>query len=105
MAESYYEYMTSDDWACVSSNETKIINHIKKMKAQYPNDVTIQHYPEKNSGVIVARVPRSWIKKPSPPRKQKPMSPEELEAVHERLKTARIQSKNQARIDEDDEDE
>ena len=98
MAESYYEYMTSDDWACVSSNETKIINHIKKMKAQYPNDVTIQHYPEKNSGVIVARVPRSWIKKPSPPRKQKPMTPEELE-------TARIQSKNQARIDEDDEDE
>ena len=33
------------------------------------------------------------------------MSPEELEAVRERLKTARIQSKNQARIDEDDEDE
>lgn len=50
MAESYYAYMTSDDWACISSNETKIINHIKKMKEQHPNDVTIQHYPEKNSG-------------------------------------------------------
>lgn len=61
--------------------------------------------PKRIQGVIVACVPRSWIKKPSPPRKQKPMSPEELEAVRERLKTARIQSKNQARIDEDDEDE
>lgn len=44
------------------------MNQVLRLAQERPEDVVIQFLPEKNGGVLVAKVPRSWIKKPSPPR-------------------------------------
>lgn len=103
--ETCYEYLTGDDWGCVSTNETRIINQINRLKAERPVDVVIQHSPEDNDGVLVAKVPRSWIKKPSPPRRSREMTPDEVEAMRKRIATARNTKVETATSDEDEEDE
>lgn len=68
MAETCYEYFTDDKLAVISTNEKRIVNQVLRLADERPGDVVIQFMPEKNGGVLVAKVPRSWIKKPSPPR-------------------------------------
>ena len=106
MAETSYEYITNAPRALISTSEPKIIRHMLRLADEHPVDVDIRFMPENNDGVLVARVPRPWIKKPSPPRvvsdeQRKKMS----EAFKNRFGNQNPFRKNQARIDEDGEDE
>lgn len=55
-------------WAMVSGDEQRLINLIHKLKEQHPDEVTIQYEPANNHGMIVALVPRKWIRI-QPPRR------------------------------------
>ena len=85
--ETSFDYLGADTHATFCSSETKYINKILKLKESYPDDVTIQAYPEKNHGMIVALIPKSWLKV-APPRKRE-MTEEQRAAAAERLSAAR----------------
>lgn len=85
--ETCIEYLNVDDNATFCSSEAKWINKILKLHEVYPNDVEIQFYPEKNQGMIVAHVPKSWMKL-SPPRKSN-FTEEQRAEIAERLQSAR----------------
>ena len=106
MAETSYEYFTDDKLAVISTNEKRIVNQVLRLAQDRPEDVVIQFLPEKNGGVLVAKVPRSWIKKPSPPRA---VSDEQRARMSEQFKNrVRNQSPHgefQSGIDEEGEDE
>lgn len=106
MSETSYEYFTEDKVAVISTNEKRIVNQVLRLAQERPDDVVIQFPPEKNGGVLVAKVPRSWIKKPSPPRV---VSDEQRARMSEQFKNrVRNQSPHgefQSGIDEEGEDE
>ena len=106
MAETSYEYFTDDKLAVISTNEKRIVNQVLRLADERPEDVVIQFMPEKNDGILVAKVPRSWIKKPSPPRA---VSDEQRARMSEQFKNrVRNQSPHgefQSGIDEEDEGE
>lgn len=65
--ETCVDYLDVDNHAVFSSAERKWINKILKLKETHPDEVSIRHYPDKNDGIIVADIPKSWLKI-SPPR-------------------------------------
>lgn len=69
------------------SSERKWINKILKLREKYPDEVTIRCDPENNHGVIVAHIPKSWMKV-APPR-QVNYTDEQKVAMAERLLAAR----------------
>lgn len=74
------------DWtdhktAFVSVDDMAWINKLKKLKSEHPDEVDILFTPEENDGMLVARVPKRWIKI-VPPRR---MSEEQRQACVERL--------------------
>lgn len=101
--ETVYEYYTDEKRACVSSDEKKVINRIMTLAKDHPDDVLISKRPENNDGVMVAYVPRVWIKLPSPP-KTRVMTEEQRMIAAERLRNALNNRKNSAKIDEDESD-
>ena len=66
--ETCVEYINVDSYATFCSGERKWANKILKLKAQYPEEVDIITPPEQNGGVVLAHIPKSWLKI-SPPRK------------------------------------
>ena len=68
LRETSFEYTDGDKYATVSSSETKWINKIVKMHEQYPDDIEIVCSADDNYGMIMAHVPKSWLKI-SPPKK------------------------------------
>ena len=76
-----------DNYAVVCSSEQKWINKINKLHEERPDEVIIKYDPETNQGVIVAHVPKSWMKV-SPPR-QVNYTDEQRAAMAERLEAAR----------------
>lgn len=89
MAETAYEYFTDEISATVSTNEKRVITRIKKLADKYPEEVSVVFTPDRNSGVMVAKIPRKWVKLPAPPRAGREMSDEERQAAAERLKALR----------------
>lgn len=89
MAETAYEYFTDETSATVSSNEKRVINRLARLAENHPDEVAIIFPPERNGGVMVARIPRRWVKLPSPPPKGRQMSDEQRDAARERLKALR----------------
>ena len=85
--ETGFDYLDSDKHATFSSSETKWINKILKLKEEHPNEVDIQCYPEDNQGMLVAHLPKKWMKI-SPPRTRE-MTDEQREAAAKRLADAR----------------
>lgn len=53
--------------ATFCSSETKWINKILRLSGQHPDEVKILYYPEDNHGVLLAEIPKSYLKI-SPPR-------------------------------------
>lgn len=66
--ETCIEYLDIDKYATFCSSERKWINKIYKLKEKYPNEVHIEVSDEDNDGMIIAHVPKSWMKV-SPPKK------------------------------------
>lgn len=76
-----------DKTATVCTSETKWINKILRLYGQHPDEVKIIYYPEDNHGVLIATVPKSYMKI-SPPR-QVNYTEEQKVAMAERLAAAR----------------
>ena len=85
--ETAVSYLNVDSYATFHSSETKWINKIIKLHEAHPNEVRIEYMPEDNNGMILAHVPKSWLKV-SPPR-QREMTDEQREAAAIRLANAR----------------
>lgn len=76
-----------DDFATFCSSERKWINKIMKLRDARPDEVKIIEYPDDNNGVLLAHVPKSWMKI-SPPKKVN-WTEEQRAAAAERLNGAR----------------
>lgn len=63
----YYERFNNHNIGWFSSNETRFITKIHKLKEQYPDLVNIIKEPEDNDGTIYCSVPQRWLKI-TPPR-------------------------------------
>jgi hypothetical protein len=85
--ETCIECLDIDKYATFCSSERKWINKIYKLKEKYPDDVHIIVSEEDNDGMIVASVPKSWMKV-SPPKKVN-FTDEQRAAMAERMKAAR----------------
>lgn len=82
--ETCIEYLDVDKYATFCSSERKWINKIYKLKEKYPNEVHIEVYDEDNDGMIIAHVPKSWMKV-SPP-KQMNLTEEQKAERAERMR-------------------
>lgn len=87
LIETSIEYVTIDKHATFCSGERKWINKINKLHEQYPEEVQIVIPPENNDGIILAHIPKSWLKV-SPPRKVN-ITEERRAELSERMKKAR----------------
>lgn len=85
--ETCVEYLDVDSHATFCSAERKWINKILKLKESYPDEVDIREYPETNNGIILAHIPKSWMKV-NPPR-QSNYTEEQRAAIAERLQSSR----------------
>lgn len=85
--ETCVDYLDVDNHAVFSSAERKWINKILKLKESHPNDVAVRHHPDQNDGIIVADIPKSWLKI-SPPRNVT-YTDEQRAAIAERMASAK----------------
>ena len=85
--ETCIEYIDADKHATFCSSERKWINKLYKLKEKYPNEVHIEVSDEDNEGMIVATIPKSWMKV-SPPKKVN-YTDEQRAALAERMRAAR----------------
>lgn len=89
LRETNIDFLTIDSTAIISSAERKYINRLLKLKEKYSDEVEIVYLPEENDGIIIAHVPKHWIKI-NPPRKID-ISDEQRKAIAQRFKEARKQ--------------
>lgn len=82
----------TDTTMYVSSDQLRVINRIRKLAEQHPDEVTILRQPEQNDGCIYATMPSAWFKI-SPPIKRE-MTEERKAELAERLRTARESKTN-----------
>ena len=87
LIETSIEYVTIDNYATFCSGERKWITKINKLQEQYPNEVQIIIPPENNGGIVLAHIPKSWLKV-SPPKKVN-MTEERKQQLAENLKRVR----------------
>ena len=87
LKETNIDIISTDEQATISSSERKYINKILKLHESNPEEVKVIITPEDNHGVIVAKMPKSYIKV-SPPRKVN-YTDEQRAALAERLAAAR----------------
>ena len=85
--ETSINYLNVDEQATFCSSEKKWINKILALHEKYPDKVQIKYYPEDNSGMLYAHIPKNWLKV-SPPR-QVNYTEEQKAAMAERLAAAR----------------
>ena len=88
--ETIAEY--TSDTLFVSSDHTKMINRVKRLAEEHPDDVTVLAWPETNDGCIYAKMPVTWLKI-GPPRTVT-MSEEKKRINSERLRQYREDKKN-----------
>lgn len=86
MIETAIDRVQGDYYCSVFTAERKFISQIKELAEQYPNDVEIQYIND--DGSIGARVPYDWFRFVKPKAKRT-YTPEQLEAMKERMKKAR----------------
>ena len=92
--ETCCEYTDGTMW--VSSDHSKIIWRVRKLKKLYPDQVRIIKQPEENDGCIYATVPAEWLAI-TPPRRVN-MTEEQKLASAEHLRIYR-EMKAQQEVD------
>ena len=90
LRETSVDFLNVDKHATFCSSETKWINKILKLHEAHPDEVEIAYAPEDNDGMLVAHVPKNWIKI-SPPRKVN-YTDEQRAAIAKRMSEARKKS-------------
>ena len=83
----------TDTTMYVSSDQLRVINRIRKLAEQHPDEVTILRQPEQNDGCIYATMPSAWFKI-SPPIKRE-MTEEQRQAAAERMRVIAAKQKEQ----------
>ena len=87
LKETGVNFTSDEHCATFFSSERKWINKLLALSSQYPDDVQIVYCPEDNHGMLVAHIPKTYLKI-SPPRKRE-MTDEQREAAAVRLAEAR----------------
>ena len=82
--ESAWDCVSCDKTATFSTSESKWINKFIKLAKEYPDDVKIEYMPEDNCGVLLAHLPKKWMKV-SPPKKMN-MTDEQKEIRADRMR-------------------
>ena len=85
--ETCINWLASEPRATFCSEEQKWINKILKLKEEYPDEVNIQVAPENNHGVLLADVPKSWIK--VSPKRKRNYTDEQRAAAAARMKAVK----------------
>ena len=85
--ETAVGYLNVDNYAVFSSSEQKWITKIFKLHEDYPADVQIEYDPEDINGMLVAHIPKSWLKIKAPTTRN--MTDEQRAAAALRLADAR----------------
>ena len=91
--ETAWDSLSCSEFATFSTNERKWITKITSLKSKYPNEVTIKVAPEENNGVLLADIPKYWLRI-QPPKKMN-FTEEQRAAASERLSKAREAKKNE----------
>lgn len=86
MRETTVEYLAGTDTLTWYSSEQRWVNKIRKLAAEYPNDVKI--VADNDDGSVIAHLPRSWFRAPAP-KKTRVMTEEQRQAAVERLEKIR----------------
>lgn len=87
MAETAFDYITSEDYATFFTDEVKWIRKLTALSKTHPDEVKIIYTPEQNHGALYAYVPKTWFKL-SPPKKMS-LTDEQRAAAAERMSKAR----------------
>lgn len=85
--ETCIDCINVDKHATFCSSETKWVNKILRLHEKHPDEVKIIKHPEDNQGVVIAHIPKSWMRV-APPR-QVNYTDEQKAAMAERLAAAR----------------
>lgn len=64
--ENVIEFLRDEKTASVTFSQPRFISKVRKLAAQYPNEVMILHQPEDNHGYLVAHLPVRFIKLNNP---------------------------------------
>ena len=59
--ETCYEYYTDEKWACISSDEKKVINRIMELHEAHPDEVVISNRPESKADCNSSIIPFSHL--------------------------------------------
>ena len=88
--ETVAEY--TDNVLFVSSDHIKMVNRVRRLAEEHPDEVTVLAWPETNDGCIYAKMPVTWLKI-GPPRTVT-MSEEKKKINSDRLREYRDAKKN-----------
>lgn len=92
--ETYCGYTGKDMF--VSTDERWLINRLRKLAEEHPDEVVIFLEPENNDGCIYLKCPAKWLRI-NPPVKRN-LSEEERAAAGERLRRLREAQRDKAGI-------
>lgn len=81
--ETVFDHVAGENFVTVSTSESTWISRLQKLKANYPDDISIRHI--NTDGSLIAQIPKDWLKvKP-----KKKYSEEYIAAARERMRIAR----------------
>ena len=90
------EFITGAKTATVTFSQTRLVNRIKKLAKERPDECT--DLIENAEGSVVAHVPVTWFKL-RPPKETRKLTEEENNKLRERLELAR-QAREKKRLNE-----
>lgn len=90
--ETCFNYCSLDA-GYFSSDEQRWINRVRKLKEQFPDQVTILAEPDDNDGCIYAKMPVKFLKLQGPSNR-KPMTEEQKELARQQLAIGRTNRTN-----------
>lgn len=89
MRETVYEHIGGDETMTITAEERWSVNMIRKLKAKYPDKVTITY--ENYDGSLVAHMPAEWMR--IVPKREINLTEERRNALAERMRQLRKSQK------------
>lgn len=97
--EMAVNWVDVDDMVSVTAYQTKYMNQIKKLAEKYPDEVKIIKTAKENDGMMLAHLPKKFVKVSfGAPRAKKEMTEEQKVAAAERMK--KMQEARKAKLAE-----
>ena len=82
-------FVDSDDMVSVTAYQTKYMNQIKKLAEKYPDEVKIVKTAKENDGMMLAHLPKKFVKVSfGEARAKREMTEEQKAAAAERMRIA-----------------